>query len=172
MREIILHGGTLVLVDDEDYERINRHRWYKWHNPRLEFGVHYAVRPDENDHKKQIRMHREILNLQKGMTADHIDGNGLNNQKSNLRVASQSQNGANSRKFAGKCKYKGIRYRKDCDMWRARIKVNYTDIPLGSYLTEEQAALAYDNAARKYFGEFARLNFPKEGERGAFDDSS
>jgi hypothetical protein len=113
-------------------------------------------------------LHREVLGLRRGdpRQADHIDGNGLNNRRSNLRVASPNQNQHNRRAVGGRSKYKGVD-RPRSGRWRASIRNNTTVHPLGFYDTEEEAARAYDLAARVMHGEFGRLNFPEPGERQA-----
>lgn len=107
-------------------------------------------------------MHRLILNAPNGVNIDHIDGNGLNNQKSNLRLCNQSQNEANScisaRNSSG---YKGVSFsgkEYTHNPWRSRIRVHRIIHELGFFPTPEIAAIAYNNAALKYFGEYAKLN--------------
>jgi hypothetical protein len=95
---------------------------------------------------------------------DHIDGDGLNNRLENLRLATTTNNNRNQRKRTGRTyssQYKGVSYRQDRDTWLAAIGVDYKRVKLGTYPTEEEAAKAYDVAALQFFGEFARLNFPK-----------
>lgn len=104
-----------------------------------------------------ILLHRLVMNAPKGVSVDHINRDKLDNRKTNLRFANQSQNAANSIKPTGfKNKYKGVQpyYRR----WRANIGVNYKRIHLGVFATEQEAAKAYNAAAVKYFGEFAYLN--------------
>jgi predicted Zn-ribbon and HTH transcriptional regulator len=91
---------------------------------------------------------------------DHVDGNGLNNRRSNLRPATKSQNGANARKNPGKTsRYKGVFWDRERSAWQAKIMVNRKALSLGRFASEEDAALAYDLAAREAFGEFALTNF-------------
>ena len=96
------------------------------------------------------------------LTPDHINGNGLDNQKNNLRLATASQQAANQKKRNFKnsslSKYKGVCYRKDTNFWIAGIKINDKRINLGQFETEKSAAIAYNKTAIKYFGEFAKLN--------------
>ena len=103
-------------------------------------------------------MHALIMQSEKGQQIDHQDGNGLNNQKSNLRFCTQSQNSAN-REANGISKYLGVDCDNRCDKkWRARINVNYKRKCLGYFKTQEEAALEYNKAAIQYHGEFAKLN--------------
>lgn len=99
------------------------------------------------------------MDAPKGKEVDHKDGNGLDNQKSNLRLCTHKQNTRNSISIKGTSIYKGVFWCKDRLKWRAGIKNNYKTINLGYYESEVNAAFAYDKAAIKYFGEYARLNF-------------
>jgi len=105
-------------------------------------------------------MHRLIMGNPQGMEVDHINGNGLDNRRCNLRVVTTSQNQANQHARRGRSSFKGVF--KQRSRWRARIHVQQKGINLGSFLTEEEAARAYDAAALHYFGEHACLNFPRQ----------
>jgi len=156
MKKIKLTQGKFALVDDEDFEELNQ---YKWH-VNFQRGRWYAVRwaPRNKDKRRtKIHMHREILKPSKTMEVDHIDRNGLNNQRHNLRVATKGQNMMN-RPAWGTSKYKGVYWHKENCKWAAHIYVKKTQHFLGLYENELEAALAYNCAARKYFGEFATVN--------------
>lgn len=158
MKEIKLTQGKVALVDDEDFEYLNQ---WKWHAFKSGAGIFYARRYDcTNNVRIGIPMHRLILNLKKGdkLVIDHKDGNGLNNQRSNVRVCTQQQNSIN-RKGHGASKYIGV----SCDKrwnnkWRASIKIGGKQKSIGYYKTEENAAIAYNIFAEKHHGEFARYN--------------
>lgn len=154
MKEIKLTQGKVAIVDDCDFEHINK---WKWFANKID-GIFYALRNDEIDGKKvMILMHREVLNVEKNKYIDHIDGNGLNNCRNNLRESTNSQNqanrGANKRNTSG---YKGVVF--DKNKWQAKIGHNRKTIHLGRYKTKEEAAIAYNKGAIERFGEYAKLN--------------
>ena len=156
MKEINLTQGKVALVDDEDYEYLNQWKWYAC----KDYKTYYAQRNGYvNGKRRNIFMHKVILNPPTGLEVDHIDRDGLNNVRSNLRLATRQQNSFNRRKF-GKCKYIGVTVLKQgkCQYIVANIRMGNRRIYLGMFPTEEAAALAYNEAALKYRGEFAHLN--------------
>ena len=151
--EIPLSQGHVALVDDEDYERILAlSPWSILRTPR----TLYAKRNGDPTY-----MHRVIVGAGKGQEVDHRDGDGLNNCRSNLRLASSAENKWNQGPRAGTSQYKGVCWDKTRSNWRANIVVDRRQITLGRYQTQEDAALAYDVAARELHGDYARLNFPE-----------
>src|SRR5437773_1937677 len=154
MKEIPLAQGQVALVDNEDYYWLNKYTWC--YHPRT--GI---TRKEKLEYSNStIYMHRAILeyhgfNIYK-LHVDHINGLKTDNRKCNLRPATPSQNIANSFKYGGKGSY----FDKTRNKWRAMIKINYKPVHLGYFNTEQEARQAYDIAARKYFGEFARTNEP------------
>lgn len=155
MREIQLTRGRIALVDDEDFDRLNIRKWY----PSVK---HHKKSPNEyyavcRINGKQSLMHRVILNAPQGLQVDHIDGDGLNNQKANLRLVTQSQNGCNRDKARkNKTGYKGVF--PSGNGFRARIGLDYKKVDVGSFNTAREAAIAYNNAALRIHGEYAYLN--------------
>ena len=112
-------------------------------------------------------MHRVVAKTPAGLECDHINGDSLDNRKANLRSATRLQNSWNTRKSQqiGYSKYKGITFRKRRQKWAAQICVDGRRIFLGTFEDETEAAKAYDKAAKKHFGEFAKLNFPDSPRR-------
>lgn len=158
IRYISLTKGKFAIVDAQDYEWLSKHRW-RTHEDRS--GTCYALRGSA---RKVIFMHRAIMNPPKGMVVDHIDGNGLNNRRSNLRICSKRQNKYNQRpmKNAGS-RFKGVYLAKGkSDQWCAVVRCKGEAFYLGSFDDEIEAARAYDRKAVELFGEFAYLNFPEE----------
>jgi len=159
-RRIPLTQGKYAIVDPEDFERLNRHKWYasKWGN------TFYAIRCAGPAKKTTyIRMHREIIHPPRHLVVDYINHNGLDNRKANLRPATRAQNNYNRlaiKRKGATSKYKGVDWKKDKKKWCARIYFNGKLIFLGYFKDEKQAAKAYDKAAKKYYGQFAYLNFP------------
>lgn len=159
MQEIKLSQGLVAFVDDEDFRYLNK---FKWHASRSG-NTFYAQREVHiNGHRTSLKMHRAILH--DAIQVDHIDGNGLNNQRDNLRPVTNAQNCFNQRKKNGQStsKYKGVTLHKRDTRWYASIRFKGKLKHLGSFVSEIEAALAYDKAALDIFGEFARLNFPKK----------
>jgi len=153
MKKIKLTKGFEALVDDEDFEFLNRHSWYYAHG--------YAVRTIyDNNHKSyQLRMHRLLIDTPNGFDTDHINRDRLDNRKSNLRVATRSQNVANT--FVEKQNrsgYKGVSWKKSNRKWCAQIRALNKVIHIGLYVNIKDAAKAYNEEAKKHFGDFAVLN--------------
>jgi len=159
-RRIPLTQGKYAIVDPEDYERL---AGYKWFAARFERGF-YALRTgkDSKGRQRNVRMHRVILGEPKGKIIDHINHNGLDNRKSNLRICTMQQNAWNMRKQRGNCtsQYKGVTWRKDTGKWQARIICNAKKISIGYFDDEKAAAMAYDAKAKELFGEYAAPNLP------------
>ncbi len=158
MKKILLTRGKFAIVDDEDFEFLMQWKWKC-------SGHGYAVR---NKHigtvggkrvQERIYMHRLIMNALKGQYTDHINGDGLDNRRCNLRLCTNQQNAANSKKYSipTSSKYKGVSWDKKNKKWRASIHVLKT-IFLGRFDSEEDAAKAYNEAAIKYHDKFSRIN--------------
>jgi len=162
MKEIKLSQGKIALVDDEDFEYLNQ---FKWHAFKHRYTF-YAARHIIMDGKyRKMRMHKDIMqNIPINRIIDHADRDGLNNQKYNLRICTLSQNSMN-KKAAGKSIYLGVSFftRKNKSINSvsivSQIRINGINKYLGSFKTEEDAARAYDKAAKEHHKNFANLNF-------------
>jgi hypothetical protein len=160
-RRIPLSRGKYALVDPADYDRLIEH---KWHTVGAR-GTFYAVRnTGQRIGEKRIvlKMHRAVLKVPDGMFVDHINHNGLDNRRANLRPATQAQNARNRRKVHGgnyHSKYRGLTWYKHQKQWAVRIMVNRQAKFIGYFDDERDAAKAYDTAAKKYHGRFAALDF-------------
>jgi hypothetical protein len=159
MKEIKLTQGKVAVVDDCDYEELSKHKWLAQKNG----NTFYAERGVRVDGKKtNIKMHRQILGLTKGdgKVIDHVNHNGLDNQRHNLRVCTNTENNCNqqTRSNPKSSKFKGVSRNKGKGKWRAYIKVNQKNIHLGRFTSELEAAKAYNLAAVWHFGPFAHLN--------------
>ena len=158
MKEIPLSQGKIAVVDDEDYPKLMKHKWCA---ARTGYGrSYYAVRGERVEGKtRTVLMHREILQAPLGTNIDHIDGDGLNNTKANLRFCTAAENGwnkgVNRQNTSG---YKGVFFATRIGRWMAVIRVNGKRIELGRFTSKEAAAEAYNAAAAKFHGTFARLN--------------
>ncbi|MDR3560488.1 MAG: AP2 domain-containing protein [Negativicutes bacterium] len=144
--------GHEILIDDADYDKVKDYNWYvvKYYN------TYYAYAHTGNT---TIKIHRLIMDAKPEERYDHWDGNGLNNQRKNLRLCTNQQNAMNSRKAEGKSsRFKGVYWHKVSKMWMARIGVDYKMIYLGRYNSEIEAATAYNDKAKELFGEFAKVN--------------
>lgn len=153
MKKISLTRGQFTLVDDEDFEFLNSFKWY--------FKVHhhsqgYAARTiASRGERRLVSMHRLLMKARDGDIVDHVNGDKLDNRKLNLRICNISQNNANCH-TKNKGGYKGV----GCigKKFRASISINGKFLHLGMFDTKELAAKAYNVAAIKQFGEFAKLN--------------
>lgn len=155
MKQISLTRGYAAVVDDADYEAVAQYRWHAIVDRYRAYAGRNAKRAG-GGYATQ-RMHTLLTGWPR---VDHIDGDGLNNQRSNLRPASALENNRNARKHTpGYSTYKGVSWCKREGRWFAQIQHQRKHRHLGYHSTEIEAALAYDAAARELFGEFAHLNF-------------
>lgn len=155
MTEIPLDRGKVALIDDADFAMVSG---FKWYAHQASTKVWYAYRSRSKNITERF-LHRVLTGVPRGIRIDHKDGDGLNCQRSNLRIATCSQNGFNrDLQRNNKTGFRGVYKAKE--KFRAQIRINRQALALGYFDTAEQAARAYDTKALEMAGEFARLNFP------------
>ena len=167
MAEIPLTQGMVAIVDEEDFDYLNQ---WKWQALRIGYAARSVICQEK---KRMIYMHQLLIDVPKGKETDHKDRNKLNNCRSNLRACFHRQNTRNRgkpRKITSSI-FKGVYWNKGRRKWQAYFRLpqpsgNGKVTNLGRFKDEEQAALAYNEAATKYFGDFARLNTIQEGSYG------
>ena len=149
MKRIPLTQGKFALVDDEDFEELNKHKWC--------YSIGYAQRRISKT--RLLLMHRVILWAEKGQMVDHINMNGLDNRKNNLRLCTKAQNMMNRDKTrVNTSGYKGVSWDKYTGNWKAQFKMDGVSYNLGRFTSPKEAAIAYNNVVSELHGEFARLN--------------
>lgn len=150
-KQIPLTQGKFALVDDEDYEELMKYKWY--------FDNGYARRDGPAPIKKRILMHRQIMNAKAGQDVDHINHDGLDNRRINIRLCTTSQNMQNSKLYKNNSTgLKGVRFHKRMKKYQASIRINGKAKHLGTFENPIDAAKVYNEAALKLFGEFANFN--------------
>lgn len=163
MPELVINSKTygthVVLYDEQDAHKVEPWSWslFKGHN------TYYAARRTPRPNRKTILMHREVTDCPKGMMVDHINRNGLDNRRANLRVCTMSENMMNRTKTKqNSTGYKGVYHTDDSKVnpYKAKIQKDKKVYCIGRYSTAKEAARAYDAKAKELFGEFAKLNFP------------
>ena len=150
--KIPLTQGKFALVDEEDFERITRYKWlYDRGYARRRFQI--------NGVQHMMHMHREVMQAPEGYEVDHINGDKLDNRKCNLRVVTHQRNMFNMTSHKDSTSpYKGVYWNKERKKWTTQIAINGKRKHIGHFENEEDAAEAYNQAAKKYFGEYAKLN--------------
>lgn len=153
------HTNLHTLIDEQDVERVAALSW----SVQVVNGAFYV-----RNRKHEVLLHRFLMNAAPGEEVDHINGDGLDNRRCNLRIVTHTQNNTNKMKMARNTSgYKGVTFCRQTGRWRTFIVVNRRRINIGRYDTPEEAARAYDEVARVHHGEYGRYNFPRPGERAA-----
>lgn len=152
-KEIKLQHGMVAIIDDSDYAAVTKITWTA-----MKHRKRYRVISVPKKGESPTYLHRLIVGARDRESVDHINGDGLDNRRANLRICTPSQNSMNRNKQSNnKSGYKGVR--KMGNGWQAKIGVCRKVICIGTFSTPEAAAHAYDDAARKYHGAFAKTNF-------------
>lgn len=165
MITIELTQGKIALIDKEDVERVSKFKWTSFYNPKNKKW--YARRGEGGrNNLKTVYLHRFIMNAPEGLQVDHINGNGLDNRKENLRFATNAQNHQNQiRPVRSQTGFRGVTQDKRYKGFIARITANRKTYSHYGFLNAAEAAKVYDEMAIKYHGKFARLNFARQGYR-------
>lgn len=151
--------GLFATIDESDFDLVSA---YKWH-PMVPKNPDYSTYAFSQTKRSTIYLHRLITAAKTGDYVDHIDHDGLNNLRSNLRVCTQSQNMQNRNSHGGNTTgFMGVYFHKKTNKYQAQLQKNGRKISAGLYPTPEEAARARDQAALKHFGVYAYLNFPEE----------
>lgn len=160
-----LTRGYVTILDRPDFERhfhpIEDAPTVRWCAVRYRSGHVYAYRKIRRDDGtyRSAHLHRDILDAPKGIDVDHINGDGLDNRRCNIRLATRTENNANRRLSTNTAsRYKGVHWDRDTLSWRAQINCAGKRHHLGRFSSEDDAGLAYNFAAIRFFGEFALLN--------------
>jgi hypothetical protein len=156
--EVTCRNGRVALVDDADGALVVQYQWSA-------FKVHKCWYVCTETPRGRIYMHRLIMDAPEGMEVDHISGNGLDNRRGNLRICTHAQNLANQRtqRRSKYSPYKGVTFERRNGKWLAQTKVMQEHINLGRYDSDTDAAAVYNEAARLFFGDYARPNVLPQG---------
>jgi len=157
MKKIKLSQNLYAIVDDEDFDKLNLYKW----SATKQHKTYYAIRAFKKTDgvRTTIRMHRSIMSAPETMQVDHLNSNGLDNRKSNLRLCNNAENNRNRGKYITNTSgYKGVSWNKQHNKWRSQIFVDYKTVFLGYFQELKDAVQAYDEGAKKYHKNYAKLN--------------
>jgi hypothetical protein len=156
MSEIPLTHGMVALVDEADFEEVSRYKWHAFRSGPRWYARRNRLASEDRPDGLEL-MHRRIARTPPGMDTDHINGNGLDNRRANLRHATRAQNAKNrAPNRSGSSIHKGVFWHGQSKRWRASIQVDKRRIHLGNFVDEAAAAKAYERAAELHFGQFNR----------------
>ena len=158
--EIPLSSGDTTIIDAEDAPLVAPYQWRIHYNRTIPY---VTTSPRVNGKRIWLQMHRMVMGAKQGQIVDHIDRDTFNNRKSNLRIVTPQQNALNKGLYASNTSgFKGVTRASSGGKWRASIRKDYRKYHLGHFVEKEDAARAYDAAAREMYGEYASLNFPDD----------
>jgi len=163
-RKIPLTKGLFAIVSPEDYGRLADFKWYADKRDNTWYANRWARSKANPAKQYRVRMHREVLSTPNNLFVDHQNHNGLDNRRSNLRIATLAENGCNKRKTTSSCtsQFKGVCWAKREGKWRVQGRLNGKQTIIGYFDNELDAARAYDAWAIQAFGQFAALNLPPQ----------
>lgn len=163
-KEIPLTKGCVAIVDDEDYDWLNQWKWHAAGPPQKRpYAARRVFVGDGSRRSSVTMMHYFLLPRLDGLYVDHMNGDSLDNRRCNLRYCTMAENNRNlSHHRDGRSLYKGVSWSKSKNRWRASICIERRQTHLGYFASQELAAAAYDEAARRNYGAFARLNHAQE----------
>jgi hypothetical protein len=153
----LLHG-LRAIIDHDDRDLVSQYRWWAIRRPGRTY-VYGRAKPGD----KPVYMHRLLLGFPAGLVVDHINGNGLDNRRANLRACEQRANLTNTAGRSGSSEYKGVCRVRGRTLWRAAIKIGGRTFYIGAFKQEVEAAIAYDLAAEVLHGQFFRPNITDRG---------
>ncbi|MGA2173235.1 MAG: HNH endonuclease [Sedimentisphaerales bacterium] len=159
-RRIYLGEGNWAILDKQDYYRLGNYKWYVNGNGFKFYAFRNIILGPGKT--RMLSMHRDVMGFPKGMLVDHRNHDTLDNRRENLRLATHSQNTCNKQDKRKGCssQYRGVSFDRKRKYWNVQVVREGEMVYFGRYKDEVEAAKAYDEAAKKYHGEFARLNFP------------
>jgi hypothetical protein len=163
-RLIPLTQGKFAIVDPDDYARLSKLKWYAGGRGKLLYAKHTQK---TNGKIEALLMHREVISVPDNMQVDHINHNGLDNRKANLRPVTPLQNMWNIRRKRGLSGFKGVTWDKREKKWKVQLPNKCKNVNIGCFDDPVEAAKAYDETVKKYRGQFAVLNFPPESTPAA-----
>lgn len=158
---ILMSSGLVTWVDRSDFDLVSGHHW--WSSRGAGSQVTYAVAKNPSaSGPAHIRLHRVVLSALPGQLVDHIDFDGLNNRRSNLRVCGHVENTRHQRRITGQSGFRGVHWDRHRNRYRIGVTINGRMRKFGGTFTcPIEAAKAFDRYAREHYGEFAMLNFPE-----------
>lgn len=163
------YPNTFCKVDAEDFDNLIQSHWYVWKNKKT-FYVSRSQRKSDHGNPKTVLMHREIMGAHISLHVDHINRDGLDNRRENLRICTAAQNNMNRRSYKNTSGFRGVTWSKRDKIFCAQIGHSRTKLHLGHFKNKIDAAIAYNKAAIELHGKFAILNIiPETGRDSVYE---